>query len=222
MTDQELRAEERRYPYRASSVSTMRHEAAEILSDWGLEALADDAQTCVSELGTNAVQHRPRRHAGQASEMELALTITGSASLRLAVRDSWPGIPQPRLSADGDVNGRGLLLVAALSARWGVEPAAPGQRGKTVWCELALPAGWATPRSWHTGPHVGVAQTGDPVFPFRLDFTRPDEDADQPLATTDGPLREAHLTTAQAMTLVSRLAPMLGLDLAPARNGRGA
>jgi hypothetical protein len=44
----------------------------------------------------------------------------------------------PRLGAPGldQENGRGLLLVDALSVRWDVRRP-PGHRGKAVWCELA-------------------------------------------------------------------------------------
>ncbi|UIX31803.1 ATP-binding protein [Streptomyces sp. GQFP] len=58
--------------------------------------------------------------------------------LRVAVHDSGPGVPLVAERADEGAHegGRGLLLVAALSDKWGV-----GERelGKVVWCEWDLP-----------------------------------------------------------------------------------
>jgi hypothetical protein len=49
--------------------------------------------------------------------------------------DARPPVPQP-VDADAE-GGRGLLLVAALSAAWGWHPVRGG--GKVVWCEPAAP-----------------------------------------------------------------------------------
>jgi hypothetical protein len=43
----------------------------------------------------------------------------------------------PRITDRADEGGRGLLLVAALSDKWGVGERDPG---KAVWCEFADPA----------------------------------------------------------------------------------
>lgn len=53
-------------------------------------------------------------------------------NLRVEVTDACPS-PPVRMHVPNDATaGRGLNLVAALSARWGVEPRAGG---KTVWFE---------------------------------------------------------------------------------------
>ena len=52
------------------------------------------------------------------------------ASLQVRVRDGSPDLPAPRDAAHGDENGRGLALVAEMSADWGVDTE---QDGKHVW-----------------------------------------------------------------------------------------
>ncbi len=52
--------------------------------------------------------------------------------------DGWPHIAQAR---DGDEGGRGLVLVAALSAKWGVRERGVG---KIVWCEFTVRSGTPT------------------------------------------------------------------------------
>jgi anti-sigma regulatory factor (Ser/Thr protein kinase) len=102
---------------------------------------ASDAITLVvAELAANAVLHG--RVPGR--DFELRLTYDRPAGLvRVEVSDTHQG--HPRLSesavqpsADADSGGRGLLLVEAVAARWGVD----GRTGpgKTVWVECAVPA----------------------------------------------------------------------------------
>jgi hypothetical protein len=50
------------------------------------------------------------------------------------VFDADPRLPSPGRSAEA-VGGRGLLMVAQLSDRWGFEPLADGKR---VWAELSV------------------------------------------------------------------------------------
>ena len=47
--------------------------------------------------------------------------------------DADQPLPRLRKAKEGDEGGRGLQLVATLSARWGARPTA---EGKVVWCEL--------------------------------------------------------------------------------------
>ncbi|KAB1144251.1 ATP-binding protein [Streptomyces luteolifulvus] len=113
------------------SVPAARRFACETLAGWGLAGgeRGDDVVLCVSELATNALQHGvpPGRF------YRVFLRYDGQV-LRVEVHDSGPGVP--RIAAQADEGGRGLLLVAALSDKWGV-----GQRelGKVVWCEFELP-----------------------------------------------------------------------------------
>jgi CheY-like chemotaxis protein len=95
---------------------------------WGVGGVLDDALLVVSELVTNAIVH-----AG--SDAGLRLTL-GVETLRIEVADAGGDAPDPVLADDDDEHGRGLLLVAVLSAAWGTESTPEG--GKVVWAELPL------------------------------------------------------------------------------------
>ncbi|MEU9173722.1 ATP-binding protein [Streptomyces sp. NPDC048420] len=114
------------------SAQAARRFTAEVLTGWGLGGteLADDVLLCVSELVTNAVIHGvpPGR------QLRLLLRREGRM-LVVEVHDSGGGTPH--VVHDGDEGGRGLLLVAALSDKWGVREREPG---KAVWCEF----GWVS------------------------------------------------------------------------------
>jgi len=80
----------------------------------------------VSELVTNSTIH-----AGTAIELSVAWNL---GLLRLTVRDHSPDLPRQQYPQFGDVHGRGLSVVAALSRDFGVLPTADG--GKLVWAVL--------------------------------------------------------------------------------------
>ncbi|WP_435610894.1 ATP-binding protein [Streptomyces sp. C10-9-1] len=98
------------------------------LSAWELPELTDAAGLALTELVANVVRHVP----GRRCRMVLARIGGG---VRVEVADDGPGLPAPArggpLEAEG---GRGLVLVDAVTDRWGVRPG-PGGRGKTVWFE---------------------------------------------------------------------------------------
>ncbi len=97
----------------------------EVLRSWGRERLTDDAVLVVSELTSNAVFH---------ARSQVTVTVTARpGSIRLSVRDDDPTAPVLQAPGPTDAGGRGLLLVAALSARWGVDEL---PSGKVVWAEL--------------------------------------------------------------------------------------
>ncbi|HET9060935.1 MAG TPA: ATP-binding protein [Acidimicrobiales bacterium] len=88
-----------------------------------LSTLEDDALLCTSEVVTNVVLHTSSRRMG--------LTVICSRdSARVEVYDDSQQLPHVGVSSRTAQNGRGLLLVDALSADWG---AAPSGYGKTVW-----------------------------------------------------------------------------------------
>lgn len=122
------------------SVPAARETAYEFLADWGLAGTerGDDVLLCVSELATNALLHGvpPGR------QFMLFLRYDGR-ELRVAVHDSGGGFPRLVEESEGE-GGRGLLLVSALSDKWGV-----GERelGKVVWCEWDLPVDAVVSRS---------------------------------------------------------------------------
>jgi anti-sigma regulatory factor (Ser/Thr protein kinase) len=99
------------------------------------QRVRETLELLVSELVTNSV-----RHAGLPEGAPLNVDITQAAGhVRLAVRDGGPGFDPAQLRDPGplDPGGRGLAIVAALSAAWGVERDADGC---TVWCEVVTEA----------------------------------------------------------------------------------
>lgn len=115
-----------------------RLHARTISLEWGLGELADTVELVVSELVTNAVQAsvdhdgRPRYSAeyGLAC-VHLRLSTDGLALLvEVWDENALPPAPvQPNLADEG---GRGLMLVDALTERWGWSLPSSG-RGKIVW-----------------------------------------------------------------------------------------
>ncbi|HCU92268.1 MAG TPA: ATP-binding protein [Actinobacteria bacterium] len=101
-------------------------------------ALADDAELVISELGTNAVTHTGTGKPGGRFVVELEVH---PAHLWVAVVDmgakTEPTLTGGDPSSPAQVNGRGLFLVEALSAKWGTELLGSGRR---VWAELACGA----------------------------------------------------------------------------------
>ncbi|MGB0100882.1 MAG: response regulator [Nocardioides sp.] len=112
-----------------SSVSTARQFVKRHLRSWGIDGPVDDALLVVSELAANALTHAH-------SSYSISLSATPHA-LRIEVDDAGAGAPEPRTLTDTEEHGRGLHLVDALAASWGMEAAESG--GKRVWAELALP-----------------------------------------------------------------------------------
>jgi anti-sigma regulatory factor (Ser/Thr protein kinase) len=110
----------------------------EALTAWGLPHAAADAIQVTSELVANAVaastQGAPE--GTEPAPVTLAITIT-RGELCIRVWDPDP-TPPPRAREDPGTwaeRGRGLLIVEALSTRWGWYP---GHTGKYVWSVLPL------------------------------------------------------------------------------------
>ena len=121
-----------------TAVPCARLHARQLVWEWGLDGLAETAELLVSELVTNAVQATAREEGRRAVRLQL---FGDNARVRIEVWDTDPRPPAPKdLAEDGipDLEaegGRGLFLVAALSACWDwyltLEPT-----GKVVWCEV--------------------------------------------------------------------------------------
>lgn len=104
-----------------------RDVAAGACARWDLRHLIDPARLIAGELVTNAVVH---------ARTLLSLRLTLSLRhLLLAVRDGSAEVPQlpGRVSTDPDAP-RGMLLVDAMSVRWGSQPT---HDGKVVWATLS-------------------------------------------------------------------------------------
>jgi anti-sigma regulatory factor (Ser/Thr protein kinase) len=115
-------------PCVAPSAGEARRLVRTALAVWGLEALTDEAELVVSELVGNAVRHTRCRL------IHVSVARPAQGTVRIAVADTSDAKPVPADAAADETTGRGLLLVAALSARWGTDPL---PRGKRIWAELA-------------------------------------------------------------------------------------
>ena len=107
----------------AESAAASRRLVAEALIVAGRPA-AGDAALVVSELAANAVQHT---RSGKGGEVRVTVAAVLGEWVAILVGDDGPdegavpAIPVQRASADAE-SGRGLLLVAALSAAYGYAP----------------------------------------------------------------------------------------------------
>ncbi|GHE53272.1 ATP-binding protein [Streptomyces vinaceus] len=95
------------------------------LASWGLAGVTHAAELALTELVSNVVRHVPGRTCS-------VLILCGPEGLRVEVADDCPGPARPARGEGLADGGRGLLLVEALTDRWGAEPTAAG---KTVWFE---------------------------------------------------------------------------------------
>ncbi|MFJ4980306.1 SpoIIE family protein phosphatase [Streptomyces coeruleorubidus] len=114
-------------------VSQARKHATDQLMAWGLDNAVFITELVVSELVTNAIRY------GQ-PPIQLRLIHTDS-TLICEVFDSSSTSPHLRRARTFDEGGRGLLLVAQLSERWGTRHATTG---KTIWAEQPLSAASGT------------------------------------------------------------------------------
>lgn len=112
-------------PSDTSAPRAARQMTATVLAGWGYHdpAWLDSVILVVSELVTNAVQH-----GGGCLDLSLQ---AHEELVTVSVADGSPVVPRPR-TADA-TGGRGLLLIEALTTRWGVTD---HHGGKRVWAEL--------------------------------------------------------------------------------------
>jgi anti-sigma regulatory factor (Ser/Thr protein kinase) len=104
------------------SVQMARFYVRAALTYHDLGDYAEDAETVTSEIITNAVEHAGAQTIG----LELTY-LEGSKAVAIVVTDPSPLPPTKRdLSGDAEC-GRGLHIVAALSARWGWRPQGSGK-----------------------------------------------------------------------------------------------
>jgi len=121
---------QRRFPNDADSVSAARRFVLASL-DGVPTRDADAIAVMVSELAANAV-----RHTG--SHFTVAVDLS-SERIRVEVGDGGSGDPVVRAPYPEEPSGRGLQIVQALSAEWGVIPERDGP-GKTVWFTIPVDA----------------------------------------------------------------------------------
>ncbi|MDF2263952.1 ATP-binding protein [Streptomyces coacervatus] len=99
------------------------------LNTWGIAELVDAGTLIVSELVGNAVRHTSCRL------VRVSVRRVKDDLVRIGVTDRSHALPRMDLVAEGDETGRGLVLVDALSYRWGYDEM---RWGKTVWAEPAV------------------------------------------------------------------------------------
>jgi serine phosphatase RsbU (regulator of sigma subunit) len=110
-------------------IAAARAELRGILHDWAVEDHVDAAVLLVSELLANVLVH---------TESDAALTAdvsgpNGGRLLRIEVSDRSDELPHRRTPGEMASSGRGVVLLALLAHRWGVEPRG---EGKCIWFEL--------------------------------------------------------------------------------------
>ena len=115
----------RSFPCELYAPGAARRFVADTLTEWGRRSLLADASIVVAELATNAVVH---------ARSEFIVAVSSQTdSVRLSVRDASPVLPTVRDPGPDSISGRGLMLVATLARRWGIELISDG---KVVWAEL--------------------------------------------------------------------------------------
>ncbi|MFD8868557.1 SpoIIE family protein phosphatase [Streptomyces sp. NPDC059590] len=108
-------------------VARARKYATDQLLAWGLDEVVFTTELVVSELVTNAIRH---------AQGPVQLRLIHDRSLICEVSDGGDTAPHLRRARVFDEGGRGLLLVAQLTRRWGTRH---GPTGKTIWAEQGLP-----------------------------------------------------------------------------------
>ncbi len=110
-----------------AAVAEVRADAVRWLTERELAETAVVTELVVSELVTNALRYG-------APPIRLRLIL--DRELICEVSDASSTAPHARRAQVLDEGGRGLLLVARLTQRWGTRHTA---NGKVIWCEQALP-----------------------------------------------------------------------------------
>ncbi|GHI01825.1 PAS sensor protein [Streptomyces cellostaticus] len=110
-----------------AEVAAFRQAATEQLATWGLDEASFVTELVVSELVTNAIRY---------GVPPIQLRLIRDRALICEVSDGSSTSPHLRRAHAFDEGGRGLLLVAQLTQRWGSRQTGSG---KTIWAEQPLP-----------------------------------------------------------------------------------
>ncbi len=128
-----LRTHRIRLPAHPTSAAAARRHVKAVIHAWRLGVDAYVAALLTSELITNALRH------GLREEEAIELVITSAENwMRVCVHDSSRSAPVPVHTSPDAEDGRGLELLANLSASWGFEQTATG---KAVYFTLRADAG---------------------------------------------------------------------------------
>src|SRR5262249_47920147 len=108
------------------------------LAEWDLAALTGDAEAITSELVTNAIAASQQAAPAGSVPASIWLTINAATTTELFI-NAWDPCPDPPpanyVPSTWDEDGRGLLIVKALSQLWGCYHP-KGRGGKVVWAAL--------------------------------------------------------------------------------------
>ena len=112
-----------------AAAAQARRQVRAAISAWDVPVDPDVAVLLTSELVTNAIRHQP-------GETVLLIVTATPGQLRVDVHDTSRSLPVPADAPPDAEAGRGLVLVASLSADWGYHrtPA-----GKAVYFTLPFP-----------------------------------------------------------------------------------
>jgi anti-sigma regulatory factor (Ser/Thr protein kinase) len=114
-------------PCKPESAALARRLVNVAVHTWGIGELADAAVLIVSELVANSVEHSRCRL------VRVAVERPTPTRIKIIVADKNRLVPILRHALPDAENGRGLLVIDALSARWGYDRP---HWGKRVWAEL--------------------------------------------------------------------------------------
>ncbi|MDX3629137.1 SpoIIE family protein phosphatase [Streptomyces europaeiscabiei] len=113
-------------PKDPAAVARARRMASEQVAAWGLAEAVFTIELIVSELVTNAIRY---------GDAPIELRLIHDSALICEVSDGSSTAPHLRRARVFDEGGRGLLLVAQVSERWGSRQT---RVGKTIWAECAV------------------------------------------------------------------------------------
>jgi hypothetical protein len=121
-----------------SAAAAARHRTRAILGEWGLSALADDAEAIIGELVQNALrasERDTREWTGTKPGIRIWTLQDRPARVTFLMWDAFKGLPEwdGNRPSDESEDGRGLLIVNCLSDMWGYFPA---KTGKWTWATL--------------------------------------------------------------------------------------
>ncbi len=111
-----------------AAAAEARGQVRAAICTWDVPVNSSVAVLLTSELVTNAITH------GAGGTVTLAVSCSGD-QLRVDVHDTSSALPVPADVPAGAESGRGLMLVASLSAGWGYYRTAAG---KAVYFTLAF------------------------------------------------------------------------------------
>lgn len=105
-------------PADPAAVAQARKDATAQLEAWGLDDAGFVTELVVSELVTNAIRY---------AEPPIQLRLIHDRNLICEVSDASATAPHMRRTRTFDEGGRGLLLVAQLTAAWGTRQTTQGK-----------------------------------------------------------------------------------------------